>query len=543
MKTLVIKCKEAVSDSSNLSKMENYVGIEFERGAANGGGAKGYHQLIGDADLLENMPLFNAIQPVTAKDGEVVKNINGTNWFENTDGSAQTLRGEDGEDVLIRIPRMYAILGGSDPVYERWIFSDKPFYYGEDEAELIESFGICPDNEVVYEGVARSIYGCSAGSMGTTKATNISDGSFASGAGYPSVNLSRYAFENYAVLKNANSSTNFPCCNENVIDWRVIQGMLYVECRTKNLNSVFGHGISANVIPSQATWGTVTGLRAKLTDGSYKYCSFGTLVWYPGSDVSASLWMGLNTQYSLLKVMEAQVAVSNGSVLDTVKNADGKELHGMVDGNMTGIWTKTFTFKMTCAWTSTEEAKEYDFECVLRVPIWHGICNLWGNVWESLSGIDILRYWTDDTKTSQVNELYVAKTIADIESNKNVGENLTDKSGYTFTATYEYLGDLGSKVQTWCTDSMNTNGKNHLIGYKRADATLAPGISNYESAYTYLVDWQTDDQFAVGEVQRRAPRFGGLANNGCAVLRYASAAYPASRVATAYAARFRMELR
>lgn len=529
MNTLIIKCKEAVSDPSNLSKMENFIGIEFIRGAADGGSTKGYHQLIGDAGLMESMALFNKMQTISAKDGKVVKQINNVNWFQNLDGTEQTLKGEDGEDILVQFPEMYAILGGSDPVYERWIFSDKPFYYGEDEAELIESFALCPDNEVIYEGVARCIYGCSAGDMGTTvmKATEISDGSFSSGAGYPSHYLSRYAFENYAVLKNANSSTNFPCCNENAIDWRVIQGMLYVECRTKNINSVFGHGISANILPNAANWGTVSGVRTKLADGTYRYLTLGTQIWASGAIARPNMWNIINGQYSLLKVMEAQTAVSNGAILESVSNVD-VDLFGKNDGVMTGIYTKTFTFKANVSLTSTETAQEYTFECIIRVPIWRGICNLWGNLWENLSGIDIIRYWADDEKTSQVNELYVAKTIADIESNKNVGENLTDKSDYTFTATYEYLGDLGSKVATWCTDSWFTNGKNCIIGYKSNDVTSTPNINNYESAYTYLLDYQRDDAFVTGEFQRRALWFGGSATADSAALRTVYATYPVS---------------
>lgn len=437
---------------------------------------------------------------------------------------------------------MYAILGGSDPVYERWIFSDKPFYYGDDEAELIESFGLCPDNEVIYDGVARSIYSCSAGNMGTTKTTYISDGSFSSGAGYPSVLLSRYAFENYAVLKNSNPNSNFPCCNENAIDWRVIQGMLYVECRTKNINSIFGHGISNIIIPSADNWGTVTAIRTQLSDGTYKYLTFGTFVWTSSETEGCSIWNILNGQYSLLKVMEAQAAVSNGAELETVTNTDGIELKGLSDGVMTGIYTKTFTFKANVGFTATDTAQEYTFECVVKVPIWHGICNLWGNIFEYLSGIEIIRYWADEEKTSQINELYVAKTIADIESNKNVNEHLTDKSGYTFTSTYEYLGDLGSKVNTWCTDSWNTNGKNCIVAYRRSDATLAPNINNYESAFTYCVDWQTDDAFVIGEYQSRAPRFGGRANDHETVFRYAHADAPASNPSTYTGSRFRMKL-
>lgn len=104
MNTLVIKCKEAVSDASKLSKMESYVGIEFIRGAADGGGINGYYQLIGDADLIEDMTLFNKMQVVSAKDGKVIKRINNTNWFKNEDGTAQTLTGVDGEDILVQFP-------------------------------------------------------------------------------------------------------------------------------------------------------------------------------------------------------------------------------------------------------------------------------------------------------------------------------------------------------------------------------------------------------------------------------------------------------
>ena len=556
METLVIKTKATVS-GSGFTKLNNYVGIEFTRGASNGGGDKGYHKMIGNESLIESLELFSNIKPCIVKDGEITKELNPTNWHKDILGNNVNLATVDG-DVMICYPRMYAILGGSNATYERWIYSDAPFSYDGDDAELIEPFGECPDYEIVIDGKSRSIMnavstnntGATLGQMGATNATNITDNYYAAPNGFPTISISRGGYESYAHAKNVNPSSNFPYCNGNVIDMRVILGILYIECRTKAVNSVFGHGISSNVGITGDNWGTVSGFKTTGDNGNTVYINFGdNTIINNATPANNSLWRALcGGQYSLLKVMDAQDAISSGTAIETVKNSEGVNLKGMTDGVMSGIFTKRITFNLVCGLAATIDSgnsttvKNRSFELVLRVPVWRGRTNLYGNIFSHLSGADIVRRLENE---EIVQDLYTAKSIAGITSstaertNESNYEQLFGISGYN---KYTNIGNTSG----WMKDSLYKDGKTEIVGMYNVGAA----INSYECAYVgysldnnYIPDVAPGWGGAAGHfVRMQAGRLGGYASVGTCVPRFVFA-YNAPSSTNSYAgSRFRVAI-
>lgn len=528
MKALRIMCPSSVTDKS-LRKLEHYYGIEFERGASNGGGDNGYHAMIGDEELLKNLTFHNLIEIALVKNASKQVTINQTNWNKTTEGASVSLAGADGSDVMQTFPTLYAILGGTNSVYERYIISDEPFSYDGDEAEEIHAYGETPDFEVIVGNVARSIYNPSlAGTQGATRLANISAaGDYVNANGYPTCNKSRYGFEQAARSKNANVQVNIPYANASALDLELIMALLYIECRTKNLNSVFGHGISCNVAPNASTWGKVSGCRIKNGE-NWVYLTFSGSVYIAGSAVS--MWSAINGQSPLLKMFEAQRAISDGGELEGVTNADGEAIQGLSDGVMTGIWTKTFTAKLTCALTSGGEVAERDVEVVLRTPVWRGRSRMWGNIWQHLSGYDVLNYKDADGMVH--NDLYRAKSIADMTTDSDEA-NKDSANGYAFVGKYEKIGDLGNK-SGWMMESLSTlKGRTVLSAVKTGAA-----INNYESAYTYLDGTATEGKYR----RKTAGFFGGDAYHSTDGLRFCYAFVVPSYSSSNFGSGFRVEL-
>ena len=61
-KAVKLQLLDTVDDPSGLRKIQHYYGIEFVRGASDGGGENGYHQMIGDEQLLSEMRFHNLLQ-------------------------------------------------------------------------------------------------------------------------------------------------------------------------------------------------------------------------------------------------------------------------------------------------------------------------------------------------------------------------------------------------------------------------------------------------------------------------------------------------
>ncbi len=524
-KALIIQTPGAMTGSGG-KKLENYVGIEFTRGASNGGGDHGYHKMIGDEELLSTLPLFNQIKLGMVKDATLTSYLNQLNINQTEGGAAVDLAGADGSDVMQCYPDMYCIIGGSDPTYERFIFSDSYFEYGDDKAFKWNAFAQAPDREVIVNGKARSIYSTNLGSMGATKATSISDGSFANAQGYPTSNTNRYGFEVAAKSRNSNTASNLPYMNGTTLDLEVIMGILFVEMRTKDFTSVFGHGVSSNVFPTDANWDSTSGFKT-VVDDTNKYFAFNSNVWVGG--VATNIWSALNGQFSLYKILEPQKLVSDGAVLTTVYNSDGEALQGKGNGVMTGILKKTITFKLNCGFTAAETAAEHTFEMHLMIPIWRGATWMQGNVWAHLSGYDVVNY-RNTGDTADHNMLYRAKSIESIVCDSD----WADRDGaFNMESVYEQIGDLGS-VGGWMKNEVSKNGIS-LVVTKDAGAA----INNYQSACVWLQNGNTGGKRQI----KTAGFFGGNARNASAVPRDCDAYSAPSATYSDVASRFRCELK
>lgn len=525
-KCLVFQTPGVATDDS-LPKLENYVGIEFLRGSSDGGSDKGYYRMLGDETLLKRLPIHNAIKNALVKSGAVTTTLNQVNWNQSEAGALVSLAGEDGSDVIQTFPKMYLINGGTNASFIRYIVSDSPFSYDGDVAKEITAFGETPDYETIANGLARCIANDTVmGSQGAGLGSNYSDTSFgvATGAGRPKTQTSRYNYEAVARQKNTNKNSNLPYCNATHQDIEVILALLYIECRTRILVNVFGHGISSNVAPTEATWGTVSGVR--VTNGSTKlYYTFGASVFVNGT--ASDWWNIINNSFPLLKCLEAQKAVSDGATLEPVYDADGNKLAGLAEGVMTGIWTKTMSFTLAgFATTAAGETATVTVDVVMRVPIWRGKSNLSGNVWNWRSGVEVLNYMLEGTTH---NILFRAPSIEAIVTDSDEAVKAA-KGQFAFETAYDEVCDLGAN-SGWMKDDVVDDGWNSIVGIN-----VGAAINNYISAYTYVAAG------VEGQYARRGVPVGGAARYASDVPRYCLASLAPSSADTPLGSGFRVAL-
>lgn len=518
-----------VATDDNLPKLENYVGIEFLRGSSDGGSDKGYYRMLGDETLLKRLPIHNAIKNALVKSGAVATVLNQVNWNQSEAGAVVSLAGEDGSDVIQTFPKMYLINGGTNASYIRYIVSDTPFSYDGDVAKEVTAFGETPDYVTIANGIARCIANDTImGSQGAGLGSNYSDSSFGNttGAGRPKTQLSRYLYESYARQKNTNKQSNLPYCNATHQDIEVILALMYIECRTRILVNVFGHGISSNVAPTEQTWGRVSGVRVTRADGTTKlYYTFGTTVFVNGA--SSNFWNIINNSFPLLKCLEAQKAVSDGATLEPVYDADGNKLAGLAEGVMTGIWTKNLSFTLAgFSTTAAGETETVTIDVVMRVPMWRGKVNFIGNVWNWRSGAEVLNYMQDGVSH---NILFRAPSIEAIVTDTDEAVK-TAKGQFVFETAYDEVCDLGVN-SGWMKDDAVDDGWNSIVGIN-----VGAAINNYISAYTYVTAG------VEGQFTRRGVLVGGLAFRGYVVPRYCYAGSAPSRAATDFGSGFRVAL-
>lgn len=523
-KGLKIVLPSAVSDPTGLRKLEHYYGIEFTRGASNGGGDNGYHQMIGDASLLKELRFHNQIKIAAVKEAEVSAILKQTNWREDETGAASILDGTDGSDIMqVHTQGVYAILGGSNPTYERFIVSDQPFSYDGDEAVYYPAYGETPDYETVINGVARSIRNDAvAGSHAAGSITGSTDQNFgqADAGGFPKALLSHYAFEQYARAKNPDSNANLPYMNICNQDLELTAAFMFIEFRTKQLNNILGHGLSSNATPSAATWGRVSGFRLSCDNGqSYRYHSFTTQMYLNDASAGTTMWGILNGTFPLLKMFEAQLAVSDGATLEGVTDSEGNPVEGMAQGVMTGIWTKSFSFTIeNAALTAGGEKKTWKVDCVLRVPMWRGRSRLWGNLIQWYSGYGCVKYLGEDGQTHH--RLYRSPGIEALVSDSDEAAK-TGPGEFAFEKAYEDCGELiafeGATRVYWGNNV--AKGMDGAVSTCVANGTTAgASMFNYEGASMQLAGGASE-----GKYERRGVRFGDDANGGGAALRSAFA--------------------
>lgn len=542
-KGLKVVLPSAVTDPTGLRKLEHYYGIEFTRGVSNNGGPNGYHRMIGDASLLQEMRFHNQMKIAAVKNAEVSAILKQTNWRQEDGGGASILNGSDGSDILqVHTQGVYAILGGSHPTYERFIVSDQPFSYDGDEAKYYPAYGETPDYETVLNGVARSIRNDTV--LGTHAAgviTGCTDPNFgqADAGGFPRTSTSRYGFEQYARAKNPDSNANLPYMNICNQDLELTAAFMMIEFRTKLLNTIFGHGISSNVTPTAQTWGQVTGFRITSDNGqTYQYLSFGAGLFLNDATVATNMWNILNGSCPVLKMFEAQLAVSDGATLEAVTDADGNPVQGMSQGVMTGIYTKSFSFNVQNASTTAGgEKKTFKVDCVLRVPVWRGRTRLWGNLIQWYSGYECVKYLGEDGQTHH--RLYRSPSIEALVTDSD--EVIKTALGqFGFEKVYEDCGELplittGSGGAYG--DSMAKNPAGDISTCVMNHQVAGASLYNYEGCAFYRYGDALEGKF-----ERRGFRFGGNADGSYAALRYARANFAPSGATSDVGSGFRVEL-
>jgi hypothetical protein len=508
---LKIILPSAVDDASGLKKLEHYTGIEFTRGASDGGGVNGYHKLIGDETLIKEQRFLNMMKVCAVKDAKITHTLNQTNWNKYDTGADSVLDGTDGADIMACFPNgIYAILGGTDETYERFIISDSAFSYDGDNAMYIPPIALPTDKATVWNGVLRMIRNNSvAGSAAAGSGTNFSTTDYGTtdGGGYPKTGISRPEVESYARARNDDGG-NGPYLPYYNLCLELYQALLFIEFRTKNLNGVLGHAISSNVIPTAETWGTVSGWRATSDNGStYIYGGFSTSVYVSGTAIN--MWTAVNGQTPILKIFESQLAVSGGDTLEKVKNADGEYVQNVDDGVMTGIWTKRFSFTLNNA-SLTQEGTQatWSVDVILRQPIVRGAIVRYGNIWDWVSGYELVM--TVDEDGAAINTLYRCDDYTKLSKTTNV--RIPDNELFDFETSYTKVGSfpaIKSVFAFWAKDIWTDNGISTAIGKNSGG-----NMGTFENSYVCL-----QANCEKGYKRRYGFRLGGLVSYGNDVLR------------------------
>ena len=542
-KAVKLQLLDTVDDPSGLRKIKHYTGIEFVRGASNGGGDNDYHQLIGDPELLSELRFHNLLQIASVKNGATKVLLNPLNWRQDVNGMASVIDGSDGADILQvthdgeKPVGLYAICGGTNATYERYIVSDEYFEYDGDKAQYYPAFGECPDYATILSNQLRSIrnesvIGSHAAGLGTDY--NDPDYGAGDGGGFPKTQLSRYQFEAAARAKNANGQSNLPHTIINEIDGELVFALMAIEFRTKLFNKYLGHGISSNAAPTAATWGKCSGVRFTADGGeTYTYQAINGSIFVNGATTASNWWTIINGYFPLLKMFEAQLAVSDGATLETVKNADGENVQGMAEGVMTGIWTKTFSFKVSGSTVSGGTPQEFTVDVCLRVPVWRGRNRLWGNLTQWKGGIEAIRYRDGEGVTHH--RIYRAPSIEAMAVDSDDAVK-TELGQFAFESTYDYIGDTPTNTQNgiviWAQRMLTKDAITTAI-----TALGGGSMLNYEGAAVYLGAEAVDNTY-----RRVGAHFGGFAASTGAVLRFANLGDAPSSSAAYLGSGFRVKL-
>ena len=534
-KGLKIVLPSAVSDpEGKLRKLEHYYGIEFVRG----GSSDGYYRLIGDDELRDEMRFHNQIKLANVKDGSIQYLYNQINLNLKADGTAASIDGSDGGDVMqVHTKSVYAIIGGTNSAYERFIVSDAPFTYDGDQAVEFDPYGEAPDYMAVVDGKARSIFGAAGGTTAVGYGTNYSENvSYGDATGFPRTSTTRYAYQNFSRAKNSATSSNLPYTIVSNFDIELAFAFLAIECRTKILTNVFGHGVSSNIAPTEATWneGKVSGVRYRVagdTGATWNYTTFGATAFNvsgaTASAASLNFWQVINNYTPLTKVLEAQKGVSDGGELISVNDSDGNVIGA---GTMTGVWKKNFSFNAKFSTASATAASDWDVEVQLAVPMWRGRNRMQGNLTQWYGGYEASCEYDDATSSTTYN-VYRAPSIAALTTDSS-------DASFTYESTYDLIATwtgITAAAGRYVTNMVCTNkGITTAIG----DFSKPSGRDKYtdEAAYTYVAVGASGNKF------RKASLFGLIAYSATAVFRVAGLGSAPSAAHTSFGSAFRVAL-
>jgi hypothetical protein len=485
---LKIILPSAVDDASGLKKLEHYTGIEFTRGASDGGGVNGYHKLIGDDQLLKEMRFHNLFKVSAVKDAKVVKELNQTNWNQYSDGSDAVLDGSDGADILLaNTSGIYAILGGTNPTYERFIISDSFFTYDGDESIYIPPRAYPVDVSVLYNNTFRSVRNDNITGEFSVKTGYFSDiqGDCSSYVNPTNKGAwTRYpanAVRKYVKAKNSEEGDVKYIPLDNVA-MEIMQAMLYIEFRTKNLNSVLGYGCSSTITPYGVFWGKHTGARLIDSDGNITYINMSRTPLYINGTTQSSCYEMFGGS-SHFKVMEPQLSVSNATegTFESVYNSDGEAVQGISDGVMTGIYTKKFSCKINASLSNGGTVKEYTLEVVLRQPVVRGVCIPIGSKDTWVFGYEAVSCKVDADSDTIVS-FYRCKDYTKLYLNNNdfCIKNTTENFDIETSSGYEKLGER--KL------SKTTEQKWHKDFYKSEDHNISTVVGAGTDGVNYAYD-------------------------------------------------------
>lgn len=510
-------------------------GVEFTRGLD-----PAMTRWIGDAAYKSNHFILDMFKVAKVKDGVVTGYLNQTNWLLMEDGSASniiidgTTITDDGSDIMLVNPSsFYAILGGTNDTYERRLVGKVPFMYDGDVAIEIPAHGVCVDFSVIKSGKQRCIRD---NTLVGTGGTGVNISYLANGLGCITSNLSRFVYEADARAKNANTALNTPYCNNFWLDIYVWHTLLCIKFKTKDYhnNSICGKAISSNdATPTVANWGTQTGVRVTNTGGTYSYYQISSSRFSSGSGVAAvTFWVLLNNNRPLLKMLEAQLALSYAKANSIAANTDfvyDDATYSYVDiaghsglsaGEMTARVRKTvivsFTgYDVTNAVAVTDMPITYLLESVIIKGRQAG----WGHLYRWNSGLDCT---TDNANYTfyQTTDLSKITTDTDV-TEKSVGKN------FAFETAYDKVGSL-PKGDSWTLRAHN----NSLF-----PKTIGGGLHTAECFYSYRTGTAT-----AGQKARKGVYFGAYASLGFASLRDCYATNAPSFANTNIAGGFRVAL-
>ncbi len=507
----------------------NVYGVEMSRGQSD----PVYQTWIGKEEFKVSHPILNAFRLAKVKDGKVVGYFDQTNLFKMADGTPSNIIidgidvVDDGTDVmLVNTKPFWVINGGTDDTYERRIVGDIPFTYGGDTADFVAPFAVCIGYSVIKDNKQRSIRDNTI--MGTTGAGMLGVNIMTTG-GWPTTNISRFNYEQYARNKNTDTSSNLPYANAFAFDLDVWCTLLFIKFRTKDVHSqsVCGKGISSNdSAPDASSWGKMTGIRFKKNDNQtyvyYKINGAGFKASETGTTYNFD--QVINNYRPKLKMFEAQLAMSYAKENNIEQNTDftydGSTYryfnfqghNGLAEGEMSGVVVKFFTISVT-GWSIPDSAlvTDKEVEVCFAQPLIRGRIAGWGDIWMWYSGIDCVMHDStsiDIYQTKSVNNM----TTDNVSTDKNPGES------YGFENIYDLIGtrNKGEGYQL-------ENFKDCLIG-----KTQGGGLHTGECHY----NWFTGGAGS-GKIGRRGVFFGGQSYYDSCSLRSGSA-YNAPTYADTY---------
>lgn len=513
----------------------NVYGVEMSRGQSD----PVYQTWIGKEEFKVSHPILNAFRLAKVKDGKVVGYFDQTNLFKMADGTPSNIIidgtdvVDDGTDVmLVNTKPFWVINGGTDDTYERRIVGDIPFTYGGDTADFVAPFAVCIGYSVIKDNKQRSIRDNTI--MGTTGAGMLGVNIMTTG-GWPTTNISRFNYEQYARNKNTDTSSNLPYANAFAFDLDVWCTLLFIKFRTKDVHSqsVCGKGISSNdSAPDASSWGKMTGIRFKKNDNQtyvyYKINGAGFKASETGTTYNFD--QVINNYRPKLKMFEAQLAMSYAKENNIEQNTDftydGSTYryfnfqghNGLAEGEMSGVVVKFFTISVT-GWSIPDSAlvTDREVEVCFAQPLIRGRIAGWGDIWMWYSGIDCVMHdstYIDIYQTKSVNNM----TTDNVSTDKNPGES------YGFENIYDLIGtrNKGEGYQL-------ENFKDCLIG-----KTQGGGLHTGECHY----NWFTGGAGS-GKIGRRGVYFGGQSPNDHCSLRDGNAIYAPTYAHTALGGCFR----